>query len=62
MGERRKMHPSERKKEDSKRDLSLLTRCTQCYKCMGKGIVERVKKSEGEEISEVMQHINIYSR
>lgn len=62
MGERRKMHPNGRKKEDAKRDLSILTRCIQCYKCMGKGIVERVKKSEGEEISEVMQHINIYSR
>lgn len=62
MGERRKMHPNGRKKEDAKRDLSILTRCIQCYKYMGKGIVERVKKSEGEEISEVMQHINIYSR
>lgn len=62
MGERRKMHPNGRKKEDAKRDLSILTRCIQCYKYMGKGIVERVKKSEGEETSEVMQHINIYSR
>lgn len=62
MGETRKMHPSGRKKEDAKRDPSILTRCIQCYKCMGKEIVERVEKSEGEEISEVMQHINIYSK
>lgn len=42
------MHPSGRRKEDVKRDLPILpTRCLKCKKCMGKGIVERVKKSKG---------------